>query len=384
MWWSAVVLVAAAIATTSFARLTTDGVIEKLCEDGDVYAAFESFAAVPDDARAMHSLSALQLILYANVDEAVALHKLGKAADFTAIPPLAKRHLDKKECVGLGDLFYVAAVIIKELVDTNKALPNILRALKTLITLTSDVGLPYAAEQAMTLALTLDPADATLQFRSAVLTPGVYESLDHINTTRALLASRIDHISNPAHGYRLTGLDEFTMSPTFYFVYQGHNDQALLTKLQEAYVLAHPILGANHVLENVQRHLYHYQLADQGPSLTSGTSHRTTATGTAKASTTAATSTKRKIRVGFVSSHFRRHSICKLFCGIMTHLDRAVYDVYAFSSLQHNREDAVTLKLRQSHIHYMAIGMTFVKNRHEVTDRAIDILVGASFCLTLF
>jgi predicted O-linked N-acetylglucosamine transferase (SPINDLY family) len=351
-----------AVHVSLFARCaaenSTDVVIEQLCHDGDVYAAFDAFASLAHDARALHSSSALQLILHADVNEAVALHKLAKARDPTAIPPLAKRHLDKKDCAGLGDLFYVSAVIIKELVDTNKAVPNTLRALKTLITLTSDVGLPHAAESAMNLALSLDPADASLQFRSAVLTPGVYESFEHINTTRALLAQRIDHVSDPFNAYQLVGLDEFTMSPTFYFVYQGFNDQVVLTKLQEAYVQAHPVLGANHVVGNVQQLSYYYQQQHNTAVLPNG--DRTPS---------------RKIRVGFVSSHFRRHSICKLFCGIMTNLDRDLYEVYAFSSLQHNREDAVTLSLRQSQIHYVAIGMTFVKNRNEVTDRAIDILV---------
>jgi predicted O-linked N-acetylglucosamine transferase (SPINDLY family) len=355
---SLLVAVRAVLFAHGAAENFTDVVIEQLCHNGDVYAAFDAFASLPHDARALHSSSALQLILHADVDEAVALHKLAKAKDPTAIPPLAKRHLDKVECAGLGDLFYVSAVIIKELVDTNKAVPNTLRALKTLITLTSDLGLPHAAENAINLGLSLDPADSSLQFRSAVLTPGVYESVEHINTTRGLLAQRIDHVSDPFNGYQLVGLDEFTMSPTFYFVYQGFNDQVLLTKLQEAYVQAHPVLGANHVVENVQQRSYYYQQQHNTDALPNR--DRTPS---------------RKIRVGFVSSHFRRHSICKLFCGIMTNLDRELYEVYAFSSLQHNREDAVTQSLRQSHIHYVAIGMTFVKNRNEVTDRAIDILV---------
>jgi hypothetical protein len=355
---SLLVAVRAVLFAHGAAENFTDVVIEQLCHTGDVYAAFDAFASLPHDARALHSSSALQLILHADVDEAVALHKLAKAEDPTAIPPLAKRHLDKVECAGLGDLFYVSAVIIKELVDTNKAVPNTLRALKTLITLNSDVGLPHAAESAMDLALSLDPADASLQFRSAVLTPGVYGSFEHINTARALLAQRIDHVSDPFNGYQLVGLDEFTMSPTFYFVYQGFNDQVVLTKLQEAYVQAHPVLGANHVVENVQQRSYYYQQQHNTDVLLNGDR-----------------APSRKIRVGFVSSHFRRHSICKLFCGIMTNLDRDLYEIYAFSSLQHNREDAVTQSLRQSHINYVAIGMTFVKNRNEVTDRAIDILV---------
>jgi predicted O-linked N-acetylglucosamine transferase (SPINDLY family) len=200
------------------------------------------------------------------------------------------------------------------------------------------------------------------------MTPGVYESLEHINATRALLTERIDQISDPVASYALKGLDEFTMSPTFYFVYQGHNDRDLLQKLQHAYIQAHPKLGEIAITANVERQAYLYQ---HERVLARGVG----ATGTPTGVTQSPSAFPRKIRVGFVSSHFRRHSICKLFCGVMTHLNPDLYEVFAFSSLQQNREDAVTQSLRESHVHYVPIGMTFIQNRNEVTDRAIDILV---------
>ena len=68
----------------------------------------------------------------------------------------------------------------------------------------------------------------------------------------------------------------------------------------------------------------------------------------------------RKIRVGFVSSHFRRHSVCKLFCGIIANLDTDVFDVYAFSSLSETKEDerskelvnVLTHRYHHCHHHY--------------------------------
>lgn len=156
------------------------------------------------------------------------------------------------------------------------------------------------------------------------------------------------------------------MSPTFYFVYQGYNDRHLLTALQRAYIHAFPKLGTVEILSNVRNHKYLYQLAEPHTESTE------------KAGTVTPTARPRKIRVGFVSSHFRRHSICKLFCGIMTNLDPSLYEVFAFSSLQQNQEDKVTLKLRKSGITFVSIGMTFIQNRNEVTDRFIDILVSFS------
>lgn len=343
--------------------------IDKLCTSGNVYQAVSDFQSIKDSAQAYHSLAALELVLNANVDMAVALHKQGKSADPTVIPPLAKRHIDKLQCAGLDELFYVAAVIIKELVDTNKALPNVVRAYKTLITIASDVGLDQAAESLLVAALTLAPKDTSLLFRAAVLTPGVYESMEHIHSTRALLEHRIDRVSDAYSDLTLTGLNEFVLSPTFYFVYQGYNDKSIMTNLQYGYTKAHPRLGNVEIIENVHkgRYLYQQPRHNQATSVAANTESVVSSAG--------AVAHPRKIRVGFVSSYFRRHSICKLFCGVMTGLDQNLYEVFAFSSMRQNEEDKVTLSLRHSHIQFVSVGMTFIQNRNEVTDRAVDILV---------
>lgn len=337
--------------------------IDKLCTHGNVYHAESDFRNINDNAQAYHSLAALELILHGSIDRAVELHKMGKATDSATIPPLAKRHIDKLECAGLDELFFVTAVIIKELVDSNSAAPNVLKALKTLITLTSDVGLDQAAESLLVAATTLFPTDTSLLFRAAVLTPGVYGSLDHIGSTRALLEHRINRISDAYSDLTLTGLDEFVLSPTFYFVYQGYNDKDIMTKLQYGYTAAYPRLGSVEIMSNVQQGKYLYQQRQH------------TLTTAREAATAVALPHPRKIRVGFVSSYFRRHSICKLFCGIMTNLDKTLFEVFAFSAMRQNEEDKVTLSLRHSHINFVSIGMTFIQNRNEVTDRYIDILV---------
>ena len=52
--------------------------------------------------------------------------------------------------------------------------------------------------------------------------------------------------------------------------------------------------------------------------------------------------TAKKIRVGFVSSHLRRHSICKLFCGLFLRLDRRVFEVVVFAALAESDHDKLT------------------------------------------
>ena len=360
-------------------------VIERLCQSGNIESAREEFLSIEGDANAYHSLSALELLLNANVDNAVSLHKLGKRTDFTVIPPLAKRHLDGLDCAGVGDLFYVTAVIIKELVDTDKALPNVLRGFKTLLTLTSDSGLHDASEAIMQTALTLDTHDASLRFRSAVLTPGVFESMAHIRRTRMLLENRVQYLSRPVANFTLSGLDEFVLSPTFYFAYQGYNDKHLLMQLQAAYIRAYPKLGSFEIdLPLRKKQYYHQQSVETVGGTTNSVANTAASASTGvdhNMHTTQSNINKRKIRVGFVSSHFRRHSICKLFCGVLKGLDSALFDLFAFSSLQQNQEDAVTLALRNSGVNFVSIGMTFIQNRNEVVDRNIDILVSVKCVL---
>jgi hypothetical protein len=347
-------------------------IISELCNGGDLYKALTQFHSCEANAEALHSAAALEMILYGNAEQAVSLHKQGKSTDFTAIPPLAKLHLDGKDCAGLGDLFYVTAVIIKELVDSGIHNESLNRALKTLITLTSDSGLHEACDTLMNVAVTLYPADTSLRFRAAVLTPGVYDSIEHIQRTRKSLEQRVEYLVNTSDNLMLPGLDEFTLSPTFYFVYQGYNDKSILSRLQSSYTKSFPKLGA-------------VMIPLSPPTPTPEQEHR---------------EGDRVVRVGFVSSHFRRHSICKLFCGVMTGLHnsysssspspgvehaeaeaeeptrRTRFEVFAFSSLQESREDKVTLGLRQQlGLNFVSIGMTFVQNRNEVVDRKIDILV---------
>lgn len=91
------------------------------------------------------------------------------------------------------------------------------------------------------------------------------------------------------------------------------------------------------------------------------------------------------LRVGFVSSHFRRHSICKLFCGIIQDLSSTTYtsisgkntsfQVYVFSGQDESREDKFTKKLKNSVHLFVRMARYTIPSRQEVMRREIDILV---------
>lgn len=127
---------------------SVDEILLQAC-GGDVYGAFATvtiFNNAPHaSAGGLHIESALRYILYADVEQAVSLHRKAKSVNATLTPPLAAMYLAQHPCPGLGDIFYVSAVTIKQIVDGGGPL-IVLAGSKTMISLLSDSGLPHAAE----------------------------------------------------------------------------------------------------------------------------------------------------------------------------------------------------------------------------------------------
>lgn len=287
----------------------------------------------------LHIRSALEFILYGEAELAVRLHREAKQYNATLVPPLAQLFLQKHSCGGLNDIFYVSAVIIKQLVDsTGDFAEPLLAGHTTMVTLLADSGLNEYADVHLQRCRTLAPYDASFVFRSILATPAVYSSHDHLMETRVLLEKRLSSAMDNKAGLSLTELNEFSLSTTFYLVYQGMNDTSFLSNLSILYQYIYAPLST---IDPAVPH-------------------------TIKPSS--------KIRVGFVSSYFRRHSICKLYCGLLTRLDRKTFDVYVFSSTARSDEDAVTKEIEAA-THFLRIGKPLVQNRHLVVSNRIDILV---------
>ena len=210
------------------------------------------------------------------------------------------------------------------------------------------------------------------------MTPGVYTSLQHINDTRALLQARLDEVAADPD-FRLEKLNEFAMSPTFYLVYQGLGDKAFLTTLHETYARGHPSLHAYPSPTTYSLPFFPpvHQLSPPSPV--------THAVAPSAASAVTTTDASQPLRIGFVSSHFRRHSICKLYCGIIqdlaatTHTSRnnktTSFQVYVFSGQDESREDRHTQQLRSAVHLFVRLARFTVPARQEVLKRDIDVLV---------
>ena len=121
---------------------------------------------------------------------------------------------------------------------------------------------------------------------------------------------------------------------------QGYNDRSLLEQLRRAYTCAHPPLATHETLHtlpiphDLPRDVVQNILLDKptGQFL----DHTTGMNAGVKAGEKGV-ATAKKIRVGFVSSHLRRHSICKLFCGLFLRLDRRVFEVVVFAALAESK-----------------------------------------------
>ena len=80
-----------------------------------------------------------------------------------------------------------------------------------------------------------------------------------------------------------------------------------------------------------------------------------------------------KVRVGFLSSHFREHTVCKLFAAWITDLDRSAFEVHAF--YVGNKVDRETEAIRASadtFLHHPACGRTLME---AIGERRLDALV---------
>lgn len=174
-----------------------------------------------------HIISQIEGIKFADFRSATLEHHRARAYDSDVIPPLAQLHLDGNACGGLGDVFYVAAVIVRELRDISMEDPKfqekIVNGWTTMVTLTSDSGLQWESERHVQNLMDYNGSDYNVLFRAALLTPGVFESQQQLWDTRQRLSSRIDKLISAGADVKLDRLDEFVLSPTFYYIYQGES-----------------------------------------------------------------------------------------------------------------------------------------------------------------
>jgi protein O-GlcNAc transferase len=157
------------------------------------------------------------------------------------------------------------------------------------------------------------PGFVKARWAAAVSLPVIYDDDDEIAASRQRYASRLGTL---AEDLKLRTKDDIAEAlaavrerTNFALPYQGGNDLALQKEYGN---LIHRIAGAAYP--------NHVEPAPRRPLSQGG-----------------------RIRVGFVSSHFRHHTVLKLFGGWIRKLDKTRFEVHAFSTGHHS--DAATKEI---------------------------------------
>jgi predicted O-linked N-acetylglucosamine transferase (SPINDLY family) len=80
-----------------------------------------------------------------------------------------------------------------------------------------------------------------------------------------------------------------------------------------------------------------------------------------------------RIRIGFLSSFFRLHSVGKLFRRLLTRLDRSAFEVTLFSVGQH--DDVLGRELARSADRYVALAGQLAAARRAILQNSVDVLI---------
>eukprot|EP00957_Ditylum_brightwellii_P146440 11150128-Ditylum_brightwellii.AAC.1 len=186
-----------------------------------------------------------------------------------------------------------------------------------------------------------------LQLRNAISVPVVYKSLNHVEESRKKLERGVDRLLTLAlsRNYKIKSLDHVSMPGTYYLVYGGYNDAKIMKDISLIYELLYPDLNKVMIL----------------PEKKNG-----------NCSDRSNINADQKIRVGFASHYFRRHSVCKLICGIIHGLDRDKFHVTIFSST--DSEDEWTEYVTERSDDFIRLPEGFLLKNREVT-KNLDVLV---------
>jgi len=204
--------------------------------------------------------------------------------------------------------------------------PTLLSSLAYVLTM---VGETHEAVALWEQALEAAP-DNRLRLELATQLPPLYASMAELESCRARLREGLKALH--AQGVTIDLKDKPTR-PLFFLAYQGLNDRTI----QRDYARLHT-----------------------APPVA------------LRAATVPRTGAGEKMRVGFLSSHFREHTIGHLTQGLIAHLSRARFSVTVLSVGAHR--DPVADAIRASADHFVEVAKNLPAARRLIADQALDIL----------
>ncbi len=163
----------------------------------------------------------------------------------------------------------------------------------------------------------------------ATLLPPVYQSASEIQAWRSRLTDSVRQLQGDEFSLDLTHETAF---PAFRLVYQGLNDRDLQRDIAQLFAAPHAAAPATAG-----------QRGGQG-----------------------------KIKIGFISKHFMRHTIGRLNRGLMAHLSRDVFDV-TLLSIGSYRDELAQLMQQEANQH-VVVPSNLPAARRIIAEQALDVL----------
>jgi len=273
---------------------------------GDVNAALEAVNAVnsPVEEDALLRLRCVSLLQ-------VVLNRPFQAVASLNLARKVRNNGQRGGCPGLQDLFFSSAVTLMRLRDEVQFQGIECDEHVAIAAELQDLGLPDEAvshlESAHANSLNRESqcshTPGAITVHSALFCPHYFHSRDDVTRWRARIETKIANATALCHAGHLrletADLSSYSMPGTFDVAYMGRNDRNLSISVGRLYACLHPPL---------HRSLVPITAITRNPK------------------------ENKLVRVGFLSAHFRRHSVCKLWCGAISRLPREHFSVYVIMS----------------------------------------------------
>jgi len=185
-----------------------------------------------------------------------------------------------------------------------------------------------------------------LRLRLALTLPIIYPSLESLTTWRQRLESQIETLCQANLTFDLTS-DIVTLPTNFLAAYQGHNDRDLQAKIASIVTRSLSFVPGQ-LLKNKQP----------------------------------MTNDKGQLTIGFISAHFKHHTVGKLMQGLIAKLPRPDFKVIVFSIGHHT--DEIATFIRHHADEYITLSSQLEQARQQILAQPLDLLFYADIGMEPF
>jgi protein O-GlcNAc transferase len=320
----------------AYANLGT--VLSALKRFGDAASSYERALALDPNNRAAHSNLSLALVELGRYDDALAAAHIA-----------AKRHHTSAEVMNnLGVIHKTRgeiALAIECFTRARQLNPKLSLPHYNLGAALQDAGRTDDAIVAFEQCTALNPDFKRAKWAALMALPILYDTEEEIRRARQRWIDGLEAMDAELSVDDPKGIDDAVSAVTdrtnFFLHYQGCNDRALQEKF-----------GA--LLTRVATKAFPEAATPAAVAATGG-----------------------PIKVGFLSSHFRHHTVCKLFRSWVTDLDRARFETHVFHTSA--RCDETTRQVAESVDHYHWLAGTHSAVVDAVRRAKLDILIYLDF-----